>query len=51
MNKTLDESNAALARTFGQTQKSVVGLRQEIAMALPSLSCYGSSLLITTMML
>jgi hypothetical protein len=33
----LDEANAKIAGVFGQTQKSVVGLRQEIAVALPSL--------------
>ena len=37
----LDEANAKIAGVFGQTQKSTVALRQEIAVAIPSLISMG----------
>lgn len=37
----LDEANAKIAGVFGQTQKSTVALRQEIAVAIPSLIAMG----------
>jgi len=33
----LDDSNASLTRVFGQTQKSVAALRQEIAVSIPGI--------------
>ena len=37
----LDEANAKIAGVFGQTQKSTAALRQEIAVAIPSLISMG----------
>ena len=37
----LDEANAKIAGVFGQTQKSTAALRQEIAVAIPSLFSMG----------